>query len=46
MHLVDGGLVENLPISLLPKRIDTIAVSVQIPIEKRKKREKNFLFPQ
>lgn len=45
-HLVDGGLVENLPIGLLPREIDTIAVSVQIPIEKRKKREKNFLFPQ
>ncbi len=40
-NLVDGGLVENLPISILPK-IATIAVSVQIKLEKKKKNEDFF----
>ncbi len=41
MNLVDGGLTENLPISVLPE-IAIIAVSVQIKLEKKKKSEDFF----
>ncbi len=43
--LVDGGLTENLPIEVLSKEIDVIAISVQLPIQNNRKRWSNFFFP-
>ena len=45
MHLVDGGIMENLPISVIRENLDVIAVSVQMPINKRIRIKKSFLFP-
>jgi NTE family protein len=45
MHLVDGGIVENLPIQVIQNNHPIIAVSVQIDISKRVKVKKSFLFP-
>lgn len=43
--LVDGGLTENLPIEVLPKEIDVIAVSVQMPLRKKTIKKSTFFFP-
>ncbi len=44
--LVDGGLTENLPVEILPEW-NVIAVTVQIPMNEKKKRQKRFtLFPE
>ena len=47
-NLVDGGLVENLPIEELPEG-DVIAISVQIPLAKKYQKKQNaaksWLFP-
>lgn len=45
MHLVDGGIMENLPIQVVQSNHPIIAVSVQIDISKRIKVKKSFLFP-
>lgn len=45
MHLVDGGIMENLPIGVLLTDHPVIAVSVQIDIKKRVRVKKSFLFP-
>jgi NTE family protein len=45
MHLVDGGIMENLPIQVIQNNNTIIAVSVQIDISKRMKSKKSFFFP-
>ena len=45
MHLVDGGIVENLPIRALKNTHPVVAVSVQMSIEKRVRSKKTLLFP-
>jgi NTE family protein len=45
MHLVDGGIIENLPIGTLLTDHPVIAVSVQIDIQKRVRIKKSFFFP-
>lgn len=45
MHLVDGGIIENLPIGTLQNNHSVIAVSVQMDITKKIKVKKSFLFP-
>ncbi|MBX9809388.1 patatin-like phospholipase family protein [Candidatus Gracilibacteria bacterium] len=45
MHLVDGGIMENLPIKILNPNYPVIAVSVQMSISKRVRNKKSFLFP-
>lgn len=45
MHLVDGGIIENLPIEVLENDNPIIAVSVQMDVTKRIKIKKTFLFP-
>ncbi len=44
-HLVDGGIMENLPIWVIQSDGPVIAVSVQIDIKKRIRVKKSFLFP-
>lgn len=43
--LVDGGLTENLPIEVLPKEIDVIAVSVLMSVRKKITKKSILLFP-
>lgn len=45
MHLIDGGIMENLPIQVIQSSHPIIAVSVQMDIQKRVKSKKSFLFP-
>lgn len=45
MYLVDGGIIENLPIEVLENDDPVIAVSVQMDVTKRIKIKKTFLFP-
>ncbi len=45
MHLIDGGIIENLPIEVIQNNHPIIAVSVQMNIAKRIKVKKSFLFP-
>ncbi len=45
MHLVDGGIIENLPIEVIESNYPVIAVSVQLDITKKIKVKKSFLFP-
>lgn len=46
MHLVDGGIMENLPVSVLDPKLPVIAVSVQMDIVKRtRKKKRSFIFP-
>ncbi len=45
MHLVDGGIIENLPIGSLLMDHPVIAISVQLDICKRVRIKKSFFFP-
>jgi NTE family protein len=45
MHLVDGGIIENLPIGVLLTDHPVVAISVQIDIKKRVRIKKSFFFP-
>ncbi len=45
MYLVDGWIIENLPISILSKEYPIIAVSVQLQMKKNIREKKSFFFP-
>lgn len=45
MHLVDGWIVENLPISSLSHDFPVIAISVQLDVTNRIRKKKSLLFP-
>ena len=45
IHLVDGGIMENLPITVLSENLTIIAVSVQMAINKRVRTKKSLFFP-
>lgn len=45
MRLVDGWIIENLPISILSKEYPVIAVSVQLGTKKKIREKTSFFFP-